>query len=80
MHDSDAGADLDAGDGDVDAGLELDQVVLTPCPAGWVEVPPDPEAPNGHATCDSWPDAGSAEEAGAEVARGPVAVRRRLRW
>jgi hypothetical protein len=32
--------------------------VLTPCPDGWVEVPP--EEPGGLTTCDPWPDGGPA--------------------
>ena len=57
----------DEGDADVepeaideDAGFEPElpeppaKPVLTPCPEGWVEVPPEDE--DGVATCDPWPD------------------------
>jgi hypothetical protein len=49
----------DGGDGDVDGAIDLEPPalpVLTPCPEGWREVPPDPADPYGYATCDPWPD------------------------
>jgi hypothetical protein len=49
-------ADVDGGDGDVETEAEPPVLPeLTPCPDGWVEVPPDPEDPHGFATCDPWP-------------------------
>ncbi len=52
----DAGEDADA-DGDSHIELEITPPappVLTPCPEGWLEVPPEEEG--GVATCDPWPD------------------------
>lgn len=52
---SDPESQIDAGvDGDADADFEVALPVLTPCPGGWVEVPPDEE--DGVTTCDPWPE------------------------
>lgn len=54
----DGSADGDA-DADGDPGFEPappEPPLLTPCPAGWLEVPP-PET-GGVATCDPWPESG----------------------
>jgi hypothetical protein len=55
---TDAGDVVDAAD---DGGFDVPMPappVLTPCPEGWVEVPPD--EPDGVTTCDPWPDGGPA--------------------
>lgn len=41
------------GDADADADFEVALPVLTPCPEGWEEVPPEVEG--GVTTCDPWP-------------------------
>ena len=41
------------GDADADADFEVALPVLTPCPDGWEEVPPEEEG--GVTTCDPWP-------------------------
>jgi hypothetical protein len=49
------GGDADGGDIGTDWGIVPPAPpVLTPCPEGWREVPP--EEPGGIATCDPWPD------------------------
>ena len=74
QHDAgqDAGQDADTdddGDGDMDFTIEPPEPpappelplppVLTPCPPGWREVPPeDPTDPFDVAICDPWPEGG----------------------